>query len=135
MPDMTLDHQPKSLCEYFSQWEEFEETVWYDGDGEFDAAFVGFAWQFNVGPIVVYDQDKVLEMMVATRGYEGEEPMIDALDDFGVNVQGTYAGERTPIFLTYVEDGAVRDFLKRKAGAEVSGWSREIAAEGVTEIN
>ena len=132
MPDMILDHQPQTLCEYFSQWEEFEGTIWYD---EFDAAFVGFGWQSHSGPIVVYDQDKVLEMMVATRGYDGEEPMIDALDDFGVNVQGTYAGERTPIFLTHVEDGAVKDFLKRKAGAEISGWSREIAAEGITEIN
>ena len=135
MPDLELKHQPRSLCEYFSQWEEFEDTVWYDGEGEFDAAFVGFAWQASVGPIVVYDQAKVLEIMVATREYDGEEPMIDALDDFGFNVQGTYAGERTPIFLTYVEDGAVEDFLKRKAGAELSGWSREIAAEGETEIN
>ncbi len=59
MPDSTLDHQPQTLCEYFSQWEEFDDTVWYD---EFDAAFVGFGWQFNVGPIVVYDQDKVLEI-------------------------------------------------------------------------
>jgi hypothetical protein len=132
MSDSTLDHPPKSLCEYFSQWEEFEETVWYDGDGEFDAAFVGFAWQFNVGPIVVYDQDIVLEIMVATREYDGEDPMIDALDDFGVNVQGTYAGERTPLFLTLVEDQAVKDFLKRKAGAEISGWS---IPEGTTEIS
>ena len=135
MPDPQLKDQPKSLCEYFSQFEEFEETVWYDGDGEFDAAFVGFAWQFNVGPSVVYDQDKVLEIMVATREYDGDEPMIDALDDFGYNVQGTYAGERSPIFLSYVEVGAVEDFLKRKAGAEISGGSRDIAAEGVTEIS
>ena len=135
MPDPELKREPRSLCEYFSQFEEYEGTVWYDGDGEFDAAFVGFAWQFNVGPIVVYDQDKVLDIMVATREYDGDEPMIDALDDFGYNVQGTYAGERTPIFLTYVEDGAVQDILKRKAGAEISGWSRDIAAEGVTEIN
>ena len=135
MPDPQLKNQPKSLCEYFSQWEEFEETVWYDGDGEFDAAFVGFGWQSHAGPIVVYDQDKVLEIMVATREYDGDDPMIDALDDFGVNVQGTYVGERTPIFLTYVEDGAVEDFLKRKAGAEISGGSRDIAAEGETEIN
>ena len=135
MPDMILDHQPQSLCEYFSQWDEFDGTVWYDGEGEFDAAFVGFAWQASVGPIVVYDQDKVLEIMVATRKYDRDEPMIDVLDDFECNVQGAYAGERTPIFLTYVEDGAVQDFLKRKAGAEVSGWSRDIAAEGVTEIS
>ena len=71
MPAPQLKTQPKSLCEYFSQFEEFEETVWYDGDGEFDAAFVGFAWQFTVGPIVVYAQDKVLEIMVATMEYDG----------------------------------------------------------------
>ena len=132
MTDSTPSRQPQTLCEYFSQWEEYEGVIFYD---EFDAAFVGFAWQASVGPIVVYDQDKVLEIMVATREYDGDEPMIDALDDFGVNVQGTYAGERTPIFLTYVEDGAVEDFLKRQAGAEISGWSREVAAEGVTEIS
>ena len=128
MPDSQLKHQPQTLCEYFSQWDDFEGVVFYD---EFDAAFVGFAWQSSVGPIVVYDQDIVLEIMVATREYDGEDPMIDALDDFGVNVQGTYAGERTPLFLTLVEDQAVKDFLKRKAGAEISGWS---IPEGTTEI-
>ena len=132
MPDSTLDHQPQTLCEYFSQWEEFDDTVWYD---EFDAAFVGFGWQFNVGPIVVYDQDKVLEILVANSDDESEDPQMDALDHFGFNVQGQYVGERTPIFLTHIEDKAVQDFLKRKAGAEISGWSREVATEGVTEIN
>ena len=135
MPDPELKREPRSLCEYFSQWEEYEGTVWYDGDGEFDAAFVGFAWQFNVGPIVVYDQDKVLEILVANGDEDSESPYEDAMDHFGFNVQGQYVGERTPIFLTDVGNQAVQDFLKRKAGAEISGWSRDIAAEGVTEIN
>ena len=129
MPDSTLDHQPQTLCEYFSQWEEFDDTVWYD---EFDAAFVGFGWQFNVGPIVVYDQDKVLEILVAHGDDESEDPQMDALDHFGFNVQGQYVGERTPIFLTHVGDRGVQDFLKRQMGAEISGWS---IPEGVTEIN
>jgi hypothetical protein len=132
MPDSQLLHQPRTLCEYFSQWDEFEGTIVYD---EFDAAFVGFGWQFNTGPIVIYDQDKVIEILVANGDEDSEDPYMDAMDHFGYNVQRQYVGERTPIFQTQVEDEAVQDFLKRKAGAELSGWSVKIAADGVAEIN
>ena len=126
MPDSTLGHQPQTLCEYFSQWEEFEDTVFYD---EFDAAFVGFGWQFNVGPVAIYNQDLVMDILKA-RGMDEE----GALEYFNFNIIGAYVGERTPIFLTNVNDGAVQDFLKRKMGAEISGWSREIHPGAVTEI-
>jgi len=132
MPDMILNHQPRTLCEYFSQWDDFDDTVWYD---EFDAAFVGFGWQFNVGPVVVYDQERVMEILVADGYGDSEDPEMDALEHFNFNVIGGYVGERTPIFLTHVGDKAVEDFLKRKAGAEISGWSVDISAEGVTEIS
>ena len=123
---MTEGHQPQTLCEYFSQWEEFEDTVFYD---EFDAAFVGFGWQFNVGPVAIYNQDLVMDILKA-RGMDEE----GALEYFNFNIIGAYVGERTPIFLTNVKDGAVQDFLKRKMGAEISGWSREIHPGAVTEI-
>ena len=123
MPDSTLGHQPQTLCEYFSQWEEFEDTVFYD---EFDAAFVGFGWQFNVGPVAVYNQGLVMDILKA-RGMDEE----GALEYFNFNIIGAYVGERTPIFLTNVNDGAVQDFLKRQMGAEISGWS---IPEGTTEI-
>ena len=58
----------------------------------------------------------------------------DALEHFSYNVQGSYVGERTPIFLTHVNDGAVQDFMKRQAGAAISGWSRKVAKK-VLEIN
>ena len=132
MPDMILNHQPRTLCEYFSQWDDSDDTVWYD---EFDAAFVGFGWQFNVGPVVVYDQERVMEILVADGYGDSEDPEMDALEHFNFNVIGGYVGERTPIFLTHVGDKAVEDFLKRKAGAEISGWSVDISAEGVTEIS
>ena len=123
---MTEGHQPQTLCEYFSQWDEFEDTVFYD---EFDAAFVGFGWQFNVGPVAVYNQDLVMDILKA-RGMDEE----GALEYFNFNIIGAYVGERTPIFLTDVNDGAVQDFLKRQMGAEISGWSREIHPGAVTEI-
>ena len=132
MPDSQLKQQPRTLCEYFSQWDEYEGVIFYD---EFDAAFVGFACQFNVGPIAVYDQRKVIEILVASGDEDSESPYEDALDHFGFNVIGSYVGERTPIFLTYEEDGAVEDIVKRQAGAELSGWSVDIAAEGVTEVS
>ena len=123
---MTEGHQPQTLCEYFSQWEEFDETIFYD---EFDAAFVGFGWQFNVGPVAVYNQDLVMDILKA-RGMDEE----GALEYFNFNIIGAYVGERTPIFLTNVKDGAVQDFMKRQMGAEISGWSREIHPGAVTEI-
>ena len=123
---MTEGHQPQTLCEYFSQWEEFEDTVFYD---EFDAAFVGFGWQFNVGPVAIYNQDLVMDILKA-RGMDEE----GALEYFNFNIIGAYVGERTPIFLTNVKDGAVQDFMKRQMGAEISGWSREIHPGAVTEI-
>ena len=123
---MTEGHQPQTLCEYFSQWDEFEDTVFYD---EFDAAFVGFGWQFNVGPVAIYNQDLVMDILKA-RGMDEE----GALEYFNFNIIGAYVGERTPIFLTNVKDGAVQDFMKRQMGAEISGWSREIHPGAVTEI-
>ena len=118
--------EPRTLCEYFSQWEDFEGTVFYD---EFDPAFMGFGWQFNVGPIAVYNQELVMEILMADG--DSEE---DALEHFGYNVQGSYVGERTPIFLTHVNDGAVSDFMKRQAGAAIRGWSRKVS-KNVLEIN
>ena len=114
---------PRTLCEYFSQWDDFEDTLFID---QFDAAFVGFGWQFNVGPIATYDQDLVMEILMADGTSEE-----DALEHFNFNIIGGYVGERTPIFLTNVKDGAVQDFLKRQMGAEISGWS---IPEGTTEI-
>ena len=49
-------------------------------------------------------------------------------------MSGSYVGERTPIFLTNVNDGAVQDFMKRQAGAAISGWSRKVSKK-VLEIN
>ena len=126
MQESSKGPEPRTLCEYFSQWDDFEGTIFYD---EFDSAFVGFGWQFNVGPIATYDQDLVMEILMSD-GTSGE----DALDHFNYNVIGSYVGERTPIFLTNVKSGSVDDFLKRKAGAEISGWSSRIGA-GAWEIN
>ena len=70
--------EPRTLCEYFSQWDDFEGTLFID---EFDAAFVGFGWQFNAGPIATYDQDLVMEILMAD-GTSAE----DALEHFNFNI-------------------------------------------------
>lgn len=62
----------------------------------YDAAVIGLANQFNSGPILVYDQDKVIEILME-EGLSEE----DALDHFYFNVAGSYVGERTPIFVTH----------------------------------
>ena len=71
MPDSQLKQQPRTLCEYFSQWDEYEGVIFYD---EFDAAFVGFACQSNVGPLAVYAQRKVIEIVVASGAEDSESP-------------------------------------------------------------
>jgi hypothetical protein len=108
--------QLQTLCEYFSQWDEYAGTIFYD---EFDAAFIGFGWQFNIGPVAIYREDRVLEILM-DRGLDEEE----ALDHYSFNVTGAYVGERTPIFMTHHDDVGVEEIQKRAAGAELSGWGK-----------
>ena len=68
----------------------------------FDEAVIGLAMQFNTGPTLVYDQDKVIEILME-EGLSEE----DALDHFYFNVAGSYVGERTPIFVTSRFDTAL----------------------------
>ena len=107
--------QPQTLCEYYSQWDEYDDTIFYD---EFDAAFVGFGWQFNVGPVSIYREDLVLQILMD--GGASEE---DALEHDNFNVTGAYVGERTPIFLTHDDDEGMQELRKRRAGERPDSWS------------
>ena len=60
----------------------------------FDEAIIGMARQFNQ-TLVVYDEDKCLEILVLRDQMTPEE----AEEFFEFNVVGAYVGDHTPIFV------------------------------------
>tara|TARA_R100001440_G_scaffold15358_1_gene26139 strand:+ start:3535 stop:3786 length:252 start_codon:yes stop_codon:yes gene_type:complete len=69
-----------------------EECLTADG---FDDALIGCTYGANV--VAVYDLDKVIETLVE----EGME-YDDAVEHIDYNVVGSYVGEKTPIFISFV---------------------------------
>ena len=60
----------------------------------FEAALVGFGYQFNY-PIAVYNRDKCIEILMDRDGMSD----IDAIEFFDFNVAGAWVGKSTPVFL------------------------------------
>ena len=69
------------------------EAIIYDG---YDDAIIGMASRINLGPVVAYDVDKILEILVERDGMTYEE----AMEFFDFNIMGGWLGEFTPIFVT-----------------------------------
>jgi hypothetical protein len=69
------------------------EALLCDG---FDEAIIGMAERINLGPVVAYDVDKMLEIMVERDGMSYEE----AMEYFDYNIIGAWMGENTPVFIT-----------------------------------
>ena len=69
------------------------EALLCDG---FDEAIIGMAERINLGPVVAYDVDKMLEIMVKRDGMSYEE----AMEYFDYNILGAWMGENTPVFIT-----------------------------------
>lgn len=68
------------------------EALLCDG---FDEAIIGMAERINLGPVVAYDVDKMLEIMVERDGMTYEE----AMEYFGYNILGAWMGENTPVYI------------------------------------
>jgi hypothetical protein len=66
--------------------------MFYDG---LDEAIIGTAERINLGPVVAYDTDKVINIFMERDGMTYE----DAREYFDFNVIGLWAGELTPIFI------------------------------------
>ena len=90
--------------------DEHPSTLTLDG---FNAAIVGYGERINLGPVIVYDKDMIIEMlmkeMVVEKEdlYEGqteEDRKYEmAIEYFDYNIIGAYMGEYTPIYLTKFE--------------------------------
>lgn len=53
------------------------------------------AEKISLGPIVAYDVDKMLKIMVERDGMTYEE----AMEYFGYNILGAWMGENTPVYI------------------------------------
>ena len=63
--------------------------------GGFDEAIIGLAERINLGPVVAYDVDKMLKIMVERDGMSYE----DAMEYFDYNILGAWMGENTPVYI------------------------------------
>ena len=83
-----------------SKWvnDNIESGLTADG---FDEAIIGISERCGRAPIVAYDRDKCIDILVERDGMTYEE----AEDFFGFNGIGSWMGEETPEFITlYHED-------------------------------
>lgn len=69
------------------------EALLCDG---FDNAIIGMAERINLGPVVAYSVEKIIDIMMQRDGMTYEE----ALEYYDYNIQGAWMGEYTPIFIT-----------------------------------
>jgi hypothetical protein len=77
-----------------------EEALLADG---FEDAVVGICERFGAVPVVAYDRDKCIEIIIASsdkNGLTDEEAYAEAEEYFEFNVAGAYVGEGTPSYLT-----------------------------------
>ena len=82
------------------------EALLWDG---FDEAIIGMAERINLGPVVAYDVDKIIEILM--RDMEVDEKDLDedrtfeslkyemAIEYFEYNIKGAWMGEFTPVFI------------------------------------
>lgn len=73
------------------------EALLIDG---FDEAIIGMAERINLGPVVAYDVEKIIQIMVERDEMTYEE----AIEYFEFNILGAWVGENTPIFINKIEN-------------------------------
>lgn len=61
----------------------------------FDDALLGVCYQFGQLPLVSYDYNKCIDILIQRDGMSEEE----ALEYFEFNVLGSYMGPNTPVFI------------------------------------
>ncbi len=69
-----------------------QSVMFYDG---LDEAIIGTAERINLGPVVAYDVEKVIEILMDRDGMD----YATAMEHFDFNIAGGYHGELTPIFI------------------------------------
>jgi len=76
------------------------EGLLYLSEPEFDEAIVGVADRIGMPTVVVYDSSKVIDILCERDGMDREQ----ATEFYEFNIIGAYVGERTPMFITLIDD-------------------------------
>ena len=69
----------------------------------FDDAIIGVSERFGRSPIVAYDKDKCIQVLMDRDGMDYE----DAIEFFNFNVIGAWVGKGTPEFITVKDSDEV----------------------------
>ena len=79
------------------------EALLVDG---FDEAIIGMAERINLGPVVAYDIDKIIEILAKDMDSELDEDTKTSMayEYFEFNILGAWVGDNTPIFINKIED-------------------------------
>lgn len=84
------------------------EALKLDG---FDEAIIGFGDRINMNPVLIYDEDKIIEILINEMDIEDEhmelmsedeilaEKYSMAIEHFDYNIKGSWMGENTPIIM------------------------------------
>jgi hypothetical protein len=75
--------------------ENYPDEGFLKADG-FDAAIIGVSSDYRL----VYSIEKIIEILVSRNNWTHE----DAAEYFFFNIEGSYVGEQTPIFINLVND-------------------------------
>lgn len=65
----------------------------------FDDAIIGLAERINLGPVVAYNVEKILQIMIERDGMTYE----DAYEYYEYNIRGAWMGENSPVFIEIYE--------------------------------
>ena len=69
------------------------EALLCDG---FDEAIIGMAERINLGPVVAYSVEKIIEILMS----RDEMSYEDAYEYYNFNIVGAWMGDNTPVFIT-----------------------------------
>jgi hypothetical protein len=72
-----------------------EEALICDG---FDEAIIGMAERINLGPVVAYDVDKIIDILIPQMELTDDE-LMDIPEHFEYNIKNSWMGEFTPVFI------------------------------------
>ncbi len=90
---MTRERLFYLLQEYY---EDYPEMILFDG---LEDAVIGIARQFAKDPLLVYDRDKCIEILIERDGMSFDE----AEEYFQFNTEGLWAGEGTPLIMVSIQ--------------------------------
>jgi hypothetical protein len=78
---------------------EFAEGAMILEPNSFDKAIVGIVQRIDLGPVVCYSTEKIIEVLM-----EGGMDEEEAYEYFEFNILGAYMGEGTPMFVEMLPD-------------------------------